>query len=122
MYTPPDDIFALIEVERKRNTMNGKIEVDGFSLESRCRPNVCFSDDPKPCGVYTDSAEKNFYFDPEKAANGECCFRTEVDAFPGLTVCTEAQLAGGDQCGEICRPGVCLPESESCLSSDCIVC
>ena len=112
-YTPDNDLFTLYEFERRRNTLNGKVEVTGFTEAPRCRPIVCIANDPKPCGTYFDTTEKNYYYDPTKAASGECCLQPD---------CTEEQLNNGDQCGEQCPPSSCIPEDEDCQSSDCYVC
>lgn len=98
--------------------------VEGISDTPSCRPIVCIADDPKPCAVYfSPEDDENFYFDPAKAANGDCCFAGNIEGYPDYRVCTKAELADGvSQCGEQCHPGVCRPNSPSCLSVDCIDC
>jgi len=111
-YSPPDDTSTFTEIQRWQYK-NGKVKVIGESTFPRCRPIVCIGPDPKPCAVYTSAADVNFYFDPEKADEGDCCFVPD---------CTPEEIENGKQCGELCKPGVCVPTEEGCVTSDCYEC
>lgn len=112
-YFPDDDTHVFTDIKRYRNPKNGKVSVKGVNTTPRCRPLVCIADDPKPCGVYNNFDDPNYYFDAQAEAGGTCCLVNEEN---------DPDCQKPQQCGENCAPGACIPTEEGCRTAACYEC